>query len=262
MRRRRSHHQPPRRAARGGSRLATCRPAIALAMAVACAGPAIAHEELEYGWKLKGFSGVLIGLFYPDSGEARITTEEGPGTRYTTTLELTSRQREGAYYRYGSEIGSEGSPVRVWSAYQFRGKSKAREQEVDEHDVLDFPSAIQTLRRERPMEERWIRLWSDGNEYPLTVSPDGVEEIDCNGHTWTTRRYVIEGRRVKGERYWKGRFQLWLADDKDATPVRIVGERGLLTVRLELVDVARDEEFHRRRRQAAAGEARGGSSVP
>jgi hypothetical protein len=47
---------------------------------------------------------------------------------------------------------------------------------------------------------------------------------------------VIEGRKVEGEKFWKGRFQIWIADDEEATPVRIMGEKGLLTVRLELTE--------------------------
>jgi len=216
--------------------------ACAAALAVAWCSAAGAAEELEYGWKLKGFGGILIGLFYPDSGEALIRTEDGAGASYTTVIELTSRHREGEFYRYGSDIGRRGTPVRVWSAYQFRGKSKMRERQVDEEDVLDFASTIHALRRERPAGERRIRLWSDGREYPLVVVPAGDEQIDCDGRAWTTRRYVVEGRRVEGERFWKGRFQIWLADDAEATPVRIIGEKGLLTVRLDLADVTRGDE--------------------
>jgi hypothetical protein len=216
---------------------------LALGAVVAClARPASAStEHLDYDWKLKGFGGAIIGLFFPDSGDASLVTETGPGAASTTVLELTSPHREGEFYRYGSEIGTTGFPVRVWSAYQFRGKSKMRERAIAEEEVLDFASAIHLLRRERPVGERLIRLWSDGREYPLTISPADEETVDCTGRSWTARRYVIEGRKVEGEKYWKGRFQIWLADDADATPVRIVGEKGLLTVRLELTDVLRDE---------------------
>ena len=220
-------------------RLLSARSTAALLLAFLAWSPAAgATEELEYGWKLKGFAGVILGLFYPDSGEARIVTEDGPGASYTTLLELTSSHREGEYYRYGSEIGNAGAPVRVWSAYQFRGKSKRREREVDQGDVLDFASAIHAIRRDRPSEERAIRLWSEGREYPLTIIPHGGARIECAGRAWTTRHYVIEGRRVEGERFWKGRFQIWIADDERAAPVRIVGEKGLLTVRLDLDEVS------------------------
>ncbi len=154
-------------------------------------------------------------------------------------LELTSPHREGEYYRYGSEIGTTGRPVRVWSSYNFRGKSKLRERDMEEEEVLDFASAIHMLRRERPAQVRYLRLWSDGREYPLTVSPSDEELVDCGGRSWTTRRYVIEGRKVEGEKFWKGRFSIWIADDDEATPVRIVGEKGLLTVRLELTEANR-----------------------
>jgi hypothetical protein len=219
-------------------------------------GPAAAGdtEELEYGWKLKGFGGRVIGLFFPDSGEARLRTEPGPGASSVTTLELTSPHREGEYYRYGSEIGTGGLPIKVWSDYQFRGKSKARERVVDDEDVLDFASAIHAIRRERPLEEKKFRLWSDGREYPLVVTPGGEELVESAGRLWTTERYVIEGRRVEGEKFWKGRFQLWIADDEDATPVRIVGEKGLLTVRLDLADVLREGHVEGEAEQADADE--------
>jgi hypothetical protein len=219
-----------------------CAGALALASFVLLSRPAAGGtEELQYGWKLKGFGGAILGLFFPDSGDASLVTETGPGKSFTTVLELTSPHREGEYYRYGSEIGTTGLPVRVWSSYNFRGKAKMRERAVEEDEVVDFASAIQMLRRERPAGELFIRLWSDGREYPLTVSPSDEEVVDCGGRSWTTRRYVIEGRKVEGEKFWKGRFEIWLADDEEATPVRIVGEKGLLTVKLELTEVKQIE---------------------
>jgi hypothetical protein len=217
---------------------------LAVGALAAWSGPASAAvEHLEYGWKLKGFGGAILGLFFPDSGDASLVTETGSGSSLTTVLELTSPHREGEYYRYGSELGTGGRPTRVWSAYQFRGKNKERERAVDNDndEVLDFASAIQMLRRERPANRRLIRLWSDGREYPLTVSRAGEEQIECGGKSWKARRYVIEGRKVEGEKYWKGSFQIWLADDEQATPVRIVGEKGMLTVRLELTEARHDE---------------------
>jgi hypothetical protein len=224
---------------RGTARRWLRRAAPAVLAVLVCCPAAGAVEELEYGWKLKGFGGALLGLFFPDSGDAMLRTETGNGAASTTVLELTSPKRDGEYYRYGSEIGTAGLPVRVWSAYQFRGKSKMRERDVGEEEVLDFASAIHALRRDRPTAERRIRLWSDGREYPLTIVPAEEEHLDCGGQSWTARRYVIEGRRVEGEKFWKGRFQLWIADDEAATPVRIVGEKGLLTVRLDLAGVGR-----------------------
>jgi len=209
----------------------------AVAVAGGLGSPAAAGvEELDYDWKLKGFGGVFVGLFFPDSGDASLVTETGPGESFTTVLELTSPHREGEFYRYGSEIGTAGLPVRVWSAYQFRGKAKHKERAVDEDEVFDFASAIQMLRRERPVAVRYVRLWSDGREYPLTVTPGEEELVECGGRSWTTRRYKIVGRKVDGEKFWKGRFQIWLADDENATPVRIMADKGMLTVRLELID--------------------------
>ena len=205
-----------------------------------CRPAAADREQLDYGWKLKGFTGAILGLFFPDSGDASLVTETGAGDAFTTVLELTSPHREGEFYRYGSEIGTEGRPVRVWSAYNFRGKSKERERLIEEEEVVDFASAIHMLRQERPGQVRYLRLWSDGREYPLTVTPSDEELVDCAGRSWTTRRYVIDGRKVEGEKFWKGRFQIWIADDSEATPVRIVGEKGVLTVRLELIEAAKD----------------------
>ena len=237
----RPHPIAPSLRARAGAR--GLRLACGAALLVAVCGPASAGvEQLEYGWKLKGFSGAILGLFFPDSGDASLVTETGSGKSLTTVLELTSKHRQGEYYRYGSEIGTEGVPVRVWSAYQFRGRSKMRERDLAQEEVFDFASAIQMLRRERPAAVRYLRLWSDGKEYPLVVSPSDEELVDCGGRSWTTRRYVIEGRKVEGEKAWKGRYQLWIADDEAATPVRIVGEKGMLTVRLELVSARHDDE--------------------
>lgn len=201
--------------------------------------PAAAVEKLDYRWQLKGFGGFLVGLFFPDSGEASLITEPGPGSGLRTHLEIVSPKRQGEYYRYGAEIGERGDAVRVWFSSSFRGETKRSEEVLEKSGVLDFAAAIHVLRREMPEEARKLCLWSEGKLYPLVLSPAGVDEIDVSGQSWQARHYLAQGLRIDGERFWKGRFHLWLAFDERRTPVRIVGERGLLTVRLDLEQISR-----------------------
>ena len=48
-----------------GTRLRAARFAAAALLLLVCCPAAALTEELEYGWKLKGFGGKMIGLFFP-----------------------------------------------------------------------------------------------------------------------------------------------------------------------------------------------------
>jgi hypothetical protein len=209
---------------------------LALLLGLAPVSATAESESLNYEWRVKGFVGAVLGLFFPRAGEARLTTQESRESDVeSTVLELTAeKRRPGDFYRYGADSPGGGSPTRLWSEYLYRGKARQKEESVEESGVLDFASAIAHLRSVRPTEPLELTLWFDAKRYPIVAIPREEELVPVGDVPITARHYRVQGRRVEGERFWKGRFGLWLANDEVATPVRIVGKKGAVTVRLAL----------------------------
>jgi hypothetical protein len=212
--------------------------AAALAAALlAGAAPARASERLEYRWKLDGFVGAVAGLFVPSRGEGSLTRETLPNGRWHSELLITSSARDGEFFRYGAELEPASlTTVRAWSASRWRGKSKAKEADVEEPGVIDIVSAIQVLREDPPELPRPLEIWSDGRLYPVLVMPHGTTHRHLDGREVPVRHYVVRGIERPGRKFWKGGLELWLADDPAATPVEILVTRSAARVRLELVE--------------------------
>ena len=102
--------------------------------------------------------------------------------------------------------------------------------------VIDVASGILTLRHDPPTLPRRLEIWSDGRLYPVVVMPLERERRRLQGREVVARRYSIQGVVVPGQRRWKGRLDLWLADDGIATPVEIVVDRGFASVQLLLAN--------------------------
>jgi len=198
-------------------------------------------EDLHYRWQLgKNLVGLLARLLLPglpDEGEGRLTLEPaGPDTLKSELLITSEKTHEGDFWRYGSRIHPEaGTTVEAWSAYRWRGKDKSKREEIGQQGVFDVASAIYRLRQDPPSEPRQLEIWSDGKIYPVVAVPMGWEEQVVSGRKVPALHLTIRGREVEGMHFWKGRLDLWLAHDAASTPVVIVIERRMATVRLELV---------------------------
>lgn len=202
------------------------------------AGQPPASEKLRYRWKLGGLSGALAGLFFPNRGDGALTTAPGEGGRLDSRLTITStKSRQGEFFTYGSLIDS-GPPrtVFAWSDYLWRGRQRYRESDLEDEQVLDIVSGIYALRRDPPTEPRRMRIWSDGKIYPVEVLPLDRERRTVGGRPVEVREYSIRGLKEPGSRHWKGRLDIWLADDEAATPVELNVVRSLAKVRLVLVE--------------------------
>jgi hypothetical protein len=66
------------------------------------------------------------------------------------------------------------------------------------------------------------------------VLPLGKVSRKVAGEWVDVRHYSIRARDVPNEREWKGRFDIFLADDEASTPVEIMVERRMARVRLVL----------------------------
>jgi hypothetical protein len=195
------------------------------------------NEEFRYRWQLKNFVGAVAGLFLPNQGEGSLTFTRNNG-HLTSELLITSKEsRQGEYFRYGSEIDTATlQPIRAWSSYQWRGESKSKRDDIDREGVLDVASGIYSIRRDPPTKPRRMEIWSEGKIYPVVVIPLGVEQRKLTGgRKVAARHYSIRGVNLPDRRRWKGKLDLWLANDQAATPVEIVISRNMADVRLELM---------------------------
>lgn len=214
--------------------------ALALAALILGGAPARAdqasYEVLRYRWRLLGLQGALAGFFLPNRGEGSLVTGVAEGGALRSELVITSPGgREEEFWRYGAELDpASGGTLRAWSAYFFRGERKAREAELADQGVVDVASGIYLIRQSPPRAQQRMRIWSDGKLYPVVVLPLEHDRRQLRGKSVRVRHYSIRGVEVPGERFWKGRLDLWLADDEASTPVEMRVERGWAGVKLEL----------------------------
>lgn len=195
-----------------------------------------AGEVLEYRWRLEGLLSGIAGLFLPRQGGATLSQTPLASGNQISELHLVAEETEdGEHFRYGAELDPEsGVTVRAWSSYRWRGETRQRESEVGQAGVVDIASAIQALRRDPPEHTRVLEIWSDGRIYQVMVLPGESLRRTLDGRPVEVRRYSIRGLSRPERRTWKGRVDLWLADDPASTPVEIRVQRTFASVVLSL----------------------------
>ena len=193
-------------------------------------------EEYHYNWQLRNLVGVIAGLFLPNQGEGSLTFKKDDNGHLRSELTITSdKSKQGEYFRYGAEVDARTlQPIRAWSSYSWRGETKSKSEDIDQQGVLDITSGIYAIRRDPPAKPRQMEIWSDGKIYPVVVMPLGDEVRRIGKDKVDTRHYSIRGVNVEGQNRWKGKLDLWLANDADATPVGILFSRNLADVRMDL----------------------------
>jgi hypothetical protein len=195
---------------------------------------------LRYEWKLEGFGGRMARLFVPGSGNGTLTTGPSPGGKIKSELLITSQDSEaGEFWRYAAEIDpATQATVHAWSSYRFRGKSKSKDVPVATPGAVDVSAAIHLLRTRPPKQALPLQIWSEGKLYPVQVLPGITERIRRDGREVIVRRYAIEGVEEPGQRFWKGRMEIALADDPTHVPVEIILRVSLAALRLRLLDAS------------------------
>jgi hypothetical protein len=201
----------------------------------AAAGPA--DEEFRYRWRLRNFVGAVAGLFLPNEGEGSLTFTRLDNGNLRSELTITSpKSQRGEYFRYGAEIDpGRLQTLKAWSSYSWRGEAKSKTEEIARGGVLDVASGIYAIRQDPPKTSRRMEIWSDGKVYPVVVIPRGMERREVGDRKILARHYSIRGVDIRGQRRWKGKLDLWLANDPAASPVEISISRNLADVRLELL---------------------------
>lgn len=219
------------------SHLSTTRASALVLLFVLLASPLAAQESetLRYRWRLGGFFGTLARVFLPGHGDGALVTHSPAEGNLEVQLDITAPAAQGDFWRYGAEIDAgDGRTLKAWSAYEYRGRSDEKISEFDEEAVIDIASGITLLRRERPAAPRDLRIWNDGKIYPVTIFPRDRVRRWLGGERVLARHYAVRARRVPGERLWKGKLDIYLAEDEVATPVEISVERRMARVRLLL----------------------------
>jgi hypothetical protein len=198
--------------------------------------PGAEGEEFHYRWRLGSLLGKVAGIFLPSQGDG-VLSFTPTDHRLRSELLITSEQsRAGEYWQYGSEVDADQRhAVRAWSSSAWKGEEKSKSEEIEQRGVLDVVSGIYAIRRDPPENPRTMEIWSDGKIYPVVVVPRGREVREIDGKKIPTRHFQVRGYEAKGGRKWKGKLELWLAEDPAATPVEIRIERSLADLRLELV---------------------------
>jgi hypothetical protein len=195
----------------------------------------VRNEEFRYRWQLRNVVGAVAGLFLPNQGEGSLTFTRSNGHLKSELLITSPKSKQGEYFRYGSEIDSRTlQPIRAWSSYAWRGESKSKSEAIVQDGVLDIAAGIFAIRRDPPTRPRRMEIWSEGKIYPVVVSPKGIEKRKMPEGVIQARHYTIRGVDIPGRRKWKGKMDLWLATDEQATPVEILISRNLADVRLQL----------------------------
>lgn len=198
--------------------------------------PAVSSEEFHYHWQLRNLVGVILGLVLPRQGDGDLSFKIDRDGHMKSELVITSPESHGGeFFRYGSEIDVRTmQPIRAWSAFLWRGRSKSESDEIDQKGVLDIVSGIYALRHDPPLKARPLEIWSDGKIYPVVIVPLGQESRFIDHHQVYTLHFSIRPVEIANARRWKGRVEVWLARDAVATPVEIEIIRSLADVRLEL----------------------------
>lgn len=193
-------------------------------------------EEFQYRWQLRNIIGTLAGLFLPNRGDGHLTFKKDGNGHLRSELTITSAvAKQGEYFRYGSEVDIRTlQPIRAWSAYSWRGETKSKSEDITVSGVLDIASGIYAIRRDPPKKTRRMEIWSDGKIYPVIVIPQGTESRTLDGKKIAVQKFSIQGFDTPGRDRWKGRLDLWLANDEAATPVEILISRNLADVRMQL----------------------------
>jgi len=195
-------------------------------------------EVIRLRWKLSGFLGFIAGLFVPNTGEALLTFVPLPDDRVKIEFLVTSEKRQGEYYLYGAEVDRRsGSAIAIWNSEKIKDRRKDSEVRVDDPQTIDYASAVYRLRWYGPDEPHPMTVWDRGRSYSAEVEPLKVQEHKIDGARIDVRGYEIHGMKGGEGQPFDDKIWLYFAQDDHATPVEIIGKRGLIKARIEMVGV-------------------------
>jgi hypothetical protein len=80
-----------------------------------------------------------------------------------------------------------------------------------------------------------MAIWSGGKTYPIDVEPLKPERRKVGGERIEVRGYKVRGAKIDGKRSFDDKIDIYFANDERATPVEIVGKRGMIKTRIRMV---------------------------
>lgn len=194
-------------------------------------------EAVHLRWRLTGFLGLLAGLFVPNDGNALLTFDPAPEARTRIQLLITAPKRDGEYFLYGADVNSDsGAVAAVWSAYAFKKDSGTKSQRIDEPNVLDFASAVYLLGRNPPKKKIVWSVWNRGELFAAEIEPLPPEKRRINGERVAVQGYAVRGADVPGQRTFEEKLFFYFTADDDPRPLEILASRGLIHLRMRVVD--------------------------
>ncbi len=222
------------------------RPILALllmlsALPAASQAKTLGHESFFYDCRLRGFLGHLAGVVLPSRGQGVLRTHiTDQGHLHTELLVASAKPGRDEIWRYGSEIDLDsGRPLRSWSSYRGRGKDEMREITIDTDNLVGLASWIYQMRRDPPQDDRLMKVWWDGQVYPVRVVARGLQARPFSRSTNKAELFEVVGdNRQPGPRL-RGRFRLWISG-QDSTPLDLVFARWGAKVHFRLREGSRD----------------------
>jgi hypothetical protein len=200
----------------------------------------LGNETLRFSWRVEGMAGGLMKLLrmFPSSGDGVLEAMPDGHGRLFSEFRATSQQTaEGEHWTYRTELDlSRPGTLRVWDRLVYRGRERARHDELVAEGALDLLAELQMLRRSPPVAPQRQAIWSGGVVYSVLVTPNGRAIREIGGRRIEARHYSIRGVREPGQPYWKSRAEIWLTDDARAVPVEIVLRGRQVRLLLTLVE--------------------------
>ena len=195
---------------------------------------------VRFRWELEGFSGGLLKFLpiVPTEGtgvlESRSIGEDRLDYRFRASF-VNSPEEDFWIFRSILDL-VETRTLYIQDLRRFRGKRKVVEADLTEVRAMDIISGLHWLRVIHPQSPQRIQAWADEKLYPVEVVVNGTQPYEREGRTIPVDHYTIQGIKLKGQRYWKPKADIWLRSDSDRLPVEILYQKGVAKVRLREIE--------------------------
>lgn len=194
-------------------------------------------EAVHMQWRLTGFLGLLVGLFFPNDGDALLTFDPAPQDRKRIQLLITAPGRDGEYFLYGADVAADSGEVSaVWSSHAYKDKHETKSQRIAEPHVLDFASAVYLLGRNPPKQTTVMSVWNHGKLLAAEIEPLPPETRRIGDERVPVQGYAVRGAQVPGQKSFDEKLFFYFTAGDHPRPLEILASRGAIRLRMRVVD--------------------------